>query len=162
MEWLNTLIGSDAQTITWWQMSMRATFIFFYGLVLMRMAGKRLFGRTTRSDIVVSVILGSILSRALTANAQFLPTMAAATVLVLLHKLLAMTAFKYHRLGHVIKGTEDRLVQNGEILWRQMKKNSITEHDLNEAIRLKGKNCDAGRLQAAYIERSGSISIIEQ
>ncbi len=158
--WLHWAIGADATSITWWQMSIRAILIFTYGLVLVRCGGKRTFGKNTSFDIVVAVILGSILSRALTANARFLPTMAAATVLVLLHKFMAAAAFRFHRLGHLIKGTEVQLVKDGEILWRPMKKNSVTEHDLKEALRLGGKILTVGGVKAAYLERSGSISVI--
>ncbi len=161
MDWLHFFIGSDADTIVWWQMSIRAVLIFFYGLLLVRYAGKRVFGKNTSFDIVVGVILGSILSRALTANARFVPTLAAATVLVLLHKLLAAAAFRSPRLGHFLKGQEDQLVENGKILWRPMKKNSITEHDLREASRSSGGVGDITKIKAAYIERSGSISVIE-
>ncbi|MDY0044241.1 MAG: hypothetical protein RBS82_06185, partial [Syntrophales bacterium] len=130
MDWLYLFIGSDSDTIVWWQMSIRAALIFFYGILLVRYGGKRIFGKNTSFDIVQGVILGSILSRALTGNARFLPTIAAATVLVLLHRILALAAFKSSKNGHLIKGTEDMLVENGNILWDQMKKNSITKHVL--------------------------------
>lgn len=160
LSWLHWAVGADAHTITWWQMSIRAVLVFTYGLALVRMGGKRTFGKNTSFDIVVAVILGSILSRALTANARFIPTMAAATVLVLLHKFMAAAAFRFHRLGHLIKGTEVQLVKDGEILWRQMQKSSVTEHDLKEALRLGGKIVRIGGVKDAYLERNGSISVI--
>jgi uncharacterized membrane protein YcaP (DUF421 family) len=142
-------------------MSLRAVLIFFYGLLLVRFAGKRVFGKNTSFDIVLGVILGSILSRALTGNAPFIPALIAATVLVLLHKLIAAVAFRSPGFGHVVKGTEDPLIENGKILWRQMKKNSFTEHDLKEALRSSGGVVDLSGVKAAYLERSGDISVIK-
>ena len=160
MDWLHSLIGSDSDTILWWQMCIRAVLISLYGMLLIRFGGKRVFGKNTSFDIIIGVILGSILSRALTGNARFIPTLAAATTMVLLHKLMASTAFRVRWFGHIIKGMEDQIVKDGTILWPQMKKNSVTENDLREAMRSKGNILDISHVKAAYIERSGDISVI--
>lgn len=53
MEWetlvkgAHLVIGSDSDTITWWQMSIRAVIIFFYLLILIRVGSKRIFGKNT-------------------------------------------------------------------------------------------------------------------
>jgi uncharacterized membrane protein YcaP (DUF421 family) len=160
LDWLDYYIGTDPQTILWWQMSIRAVLIFFVGLVFIRYGGKRVFGKNSSFDIVLGVILGSILSRALTGNSRFIPTVAAAFVMVVLHRLMAEIAFKYRWFGHIIKGEESQLVANGEILWKQMKKNSITEHDLKEAFRNSGV-ADLSSVKEAYLERNGKISVIK-
>jgi uncharacterized membrane protein YcaP (DUF421 family) len=157
---IHLLIGSDAETILWWQMSIRAVFIFISALVLIRLGPTRIFGKNTSFDIVLGVILGSILSRALTANARFFPTLAAAATLVLLHALLAKISFWKRAIGHTIKGVEVKLVEDGEILWEGMKKTSTTRHDLLEALRTKGTEPDVSKVKAAYLERSGKISVI--
>jgi uncharacterized membrane protein YcaP (DUF421 family) len=162
MDGIHNLIGSNAETITWWQMSIRAIFIFFSGLVLVRFGGKRIFGKNASFDIVLGVILGSILSRALTANARFFPTLAAAATLVLLHMLLAKIAFRNKTFGHLVKGMEDRLVVDGAIDWKTMKKTNITEHDLREAARLKGSVMGLEKVREAFLERSGDISVIKK
>lgn len=55
--------------ITWWQETARALLVFSYGLALVRIAGRRIFGKWSALDIIVSVIVGSNLSRALTGSA---------------------------------------------------------------------------------------------
>ena len=52
--------------LTWWQECNRALVVFIYGLAIMRVAGRRVFGKWAALDIIVSVIVGSNLSRALT------------------------------------------------------------------------------------------------
>lgn len=158
---METIIGSDSDTILWWQMVIRAVLIFFVALLLIRFGGTRIFGKNTSFDIVLGVMLGSILGRALTANAPFIPTVAAALVLVLLHILLAAVAFRSKHLGHLVKGTENQLVADGRILWDAMSKSNITEHDLMEALRSRGGQADLNRIKAAYLERSGDISFIQ-
>ena len=157
--WFHALVGASADTILWWQMSVRAILIFFAALLLVRFGGKRAFGKNTSFDIVLSVILGSNMSRALTANAPFLPTLAASAAIVILHMILAKTSFYSRLVGHLIKGNEDRLVESGAIRWPAMRKNNLTEHDLMEALRSAGVD-QLAAVRAAYIERSGQISVI--
>jgi uncharacterized membrane protein YcaP (DUF421 family) len=168
MEWqalvdgIHVIIGSDSDTITWWQMSIRAIGVFFYLLLLIRFGSERIFGKNTSFDIVVSVVLGSSLSRALTGNASFFPTLAASAALVLLHMLLAKAAFKSKRLGHLLKGKEVQLIDSGKFLWDGLRRTSITEHDVLEGLRSSGGITDIEQVKAAYLERSGKISVIKK
>lgn len=73
----------------WWQECARAALIFAYGLALVRIAGRRVFGKWSALDIIVSVIVGSNLSRALTGSAPLFGTLAATTLLMALHWVLA-------------------------------------------------------------------------
>jgi uncharacterized membrane protein YcaP (DUF421 family) len=162
MDSIHHFIGSNADTITWWQMSIRAILIFFSALILVRFGGKRIFGKNSSFDIVLGVILGSILSRALTGNARFFPTLAAALTLVALHMFLAKMAFQSKRIGHLIKGKETQLMAHGKLNWELMKKTDMTRHDLLEAARIKGSVSGFDRVEAAFLERSGDVSIIKK
>lgn len=53
------------------------------------------------------------MSRGLTANAKFFPTLAAPTALVDLHWLLAELSRRNRKLGRPIKGGETLLVEDG-------------------------------------------------
>ena len=63
----------------------RAILIFLYGLVLMRISGRRTFAKWSALDIIVSITSGSALSRALTGSAPLDVTIAAVAVLTFLH-----------------------------------------------------------------------------
>ena len=158
-DWLPSIVGSSTHTMLWWQMMIRAILIFLVTLVFVRFGGKRVFGKNTSFDIVLSVILGSNMSRALTGNAPFLPTIAASVAIVVLHMVLARVSFYNRAIGHLVKGNEDKLVASGNILWDKMKRNNITAHDLMEALRTRGID-RVERVEAAYIERGGQISVI--
>lgn len=147
--------------MTWWQMSARAVGVFFAALVILRMGNHRIFGKSSAFDIVLGIIYGSILSRAITGNSPFVPTIVAAFVLVMLHKFLA--SFTFHTdfgLSSFIKGTPRTLVKDGELQKKAMEENSITENDLTEAIRSSGSYAGIDRIKYAYLERSGKISVI--
>jgi uncharacterized membrane protein YcaP (DUF421 family) len=159
---LHDLIGGDADTITWSQMSLRGTVIFFFGILLVRLAGKRAFGKASAFDIVLAIIIGSNLSRALTASAPFLPTLAASAALALLHRLLAWVAFETSWLGNLIKGSPRCLVSEGEPQKEAMRASQITEEDLHEALRLHAGQEDLAGIEASYLERNGDISFVRR
>ncbi len=112
---VHRVIGSDAAPIAGWQMVCRGVLVFAFGLLLVRVAGRRVFGRYTSFDIVLGVVLGSTLSRTITANAPFLPTLATVTILVLMHWLLAAMAKRSEKFARLVKGVELLLIENGKI-----------------------------------------------
>lgn len=159
MDFFYDIIGTNGNPLEWWQMAIRAVIVFVATLVFIRMGATRIFGRNSAFDIVLVIILGSILSRAITGNAPFLPTIVAAIVLIILHVLVAILSLKINWLGYLVKGTENCLIKDGEMQRDQMKSCYITENDLRESLRVKGKD-DLNTIRDAYLERSGEISII--
>ncbi|WP_404385719.1 DUF421 domain-containing protein [Caenispirillum salinarum] len=159
LDWLHRVIGSDADTITWWQMSIRAAVLFLIGLIYVRLADRRAFGKFGAFDIILAIIVGSNISRAITATVPFIPTVAATGVLVLMHALLTHISCRWQPLGMVIKGREKALMKDGVLDHAAMKTSGVTENDMREAARLKGKP-DLSAFKEAYLERNGSISFI--
>ena len=143
-----------------WQMSLRAVIVFILAIAMIRIGDKRFMGKNSALDVMLGIVYGSLVSRAITGNAPFFPAMAAGLVLILMHWLMSAVAFRSHGFGVLVKGDNRTLVRDGEIQWEAMKKGHITEHDLNEALRNQGKNPDLRQVKAAHLERNGEISII--
>lgn len=91
---IQEVFGDTGSDITGWQMSARAVLIFVYAFALFSLS-RRALNRSSPLDMVVAVIVGSALSRAMTANVPLFPTMAAALVLVIIHGVLAMLASRF-------------------------------------------------------------------
>lgn len=153
------LIGTK-DDIEWWQMAIRAFIIFIVAIFLVRISNKRIFGKHSAFDIVLGIMLGSILSRAITANSPFFSTILAATVLVLLHRLMGFIAWKYDWFGSLVKGNHQMLIDNGKVNWDTMAKKNISRRDLEEALHMQGNVLDIDNIQYAFLERSGDISVI--
>src|SRR5206468_869605 len=92
------------------QMGVRAAVVFVLLLALIRLVDRRFLGKSTPFDVIVAMLLGSVASRAITGNAPFGPTLAAAAVLILLHRVLASLSYRSHRIGLIVKGSERCLV----------------------------------------------------
>lgn len=162
VDFFNLALGIGEETLTWWQMSIRAVVVFIAALIIMRIGNKRIFGKHTAFDIVLGIMYGSILSRAITGNSPFWPTLCAALVLVLLHRFLAFLAYSTSGpFGNFIKGRPVMLVKKGKLLEEELKKNSLTENDLEEAMRSGGVT-RIEEIEYACLERSGDITIIRK
>ncbi|HSH81913.1 MAG TPA: YetF domain-containing protein [Herpetosiphonaceae bacterium] len=159
---LNWALGLelDNQDLDVWRMSLRAVIVFVAAIAMIRLGDKRFMGRSTAFDVILGIIFGSVVSRAITGNAPFFPTLAASLILVLLHWVLSAIAFRSPRFGTWVKGHDRQIIMDGELQWEAMRQSHITEHDLYEAMRSSGYTPDVGAVQAAHLERNGEISII--
>lgn len=154
-------IGLEPKELTFLQVSIRGIIVFVVTIVTVRLASKRSLAEKTAFDAVLAVILGSVLARAINGSGPFFATLGVGFVLVLLHRLFGLVAYFSHGFGILIKGKPDVLVINGRIQHKTMCRNQISQHDLEEDMRLEAKTEDLSKIKVARIERSGDISFIE-
>ena len=155
------LIGRDTDPIAWWQMCVRAVIIFAWAITLYRVLPRRAFGSNATLDIVVVVVMGSTLSRALTGNAPLLPALAATTTLGMLYFVLSFVARRFDPVSRLVKGRPIRLIRDGEIDRKALHGAQLGERDLTESLRLKGIG-EVAEVAEAYIERNGELSVIRK
>lgn len=161
MDVLHAVAGSDAETITWWQMIVRAAIITVYAILLLRLGARRALGDSTVLDIVLAIVVGSALSRALTGTAELLPTMAATGALMILHWLIAALSIRLGWFSFLVKGRPTRIIHRGTVDWPAAKRALVGEHDLSQDLRLQGIASEEA-VEAAYLERNGKLSIIRR
>jgi uncharacterized membrane protein YcaP (DUF421 family) len=147
--------------LTLWQECARAILVFFYGLLLLRLSGRRTFGDWSALDIIISIIIGSALARALTGSAPLPGTLAAAAVLTLLHVAIGYAVAMSKSLSRIIEGAPVELAADGNINQRARRSSMILECDIHEALRSEGLE-DATDAKRIVLEPSGAISIIKQ
>jgi uncharacterized membrane protein YcaP (DUF421 family) len=129
---------------------------------VIRLGNKRLFGKGTAFDTVVAIMIGSVMSRAITASGSgtMLATWTAGLVLIVLHWMLSTLSFHIQPFGSAIKGHEVELVRDGQVLEDGMQKTGTTQRDLHRVMRSEGIVPDISNIRMAYMERDGSISIV--
>jgi uncharacterized membrane protein YcaP (DUF421 family) len=159
METLRTLIGPDNGDASAGQLCARAVILFAIGIIYIRIAGRRTFSQATPVDIIVAIIVGSNLSRAMTGKAPFLPALAATLLLVVLHRLTVMAAIRWDWLARLVKGSPVVLVREGVEDRKAMLRHGIAARDLQEALRLE-KVEEVGKAKLATLENSGRISVV--
>lgn len=159
------LIGSGVESesrLTVMNMVIRAVIVYILAVMMVRIGEKRFFGKNTAFDIILGIMFGSVVSRAITGSTEFLPTLSAGFVLILMHWLFAALAFYVDGVGVFLKGRNRLLVQDGEMLWEAMRDSHITERDLMSALRSQARIDSIEDVKEARLERSGSISVIRK
>jgi uncharacterized membrane protein YcaP (DUF421 family) len=159
MEMLRTLIGPDDGAASAAQLCARAVILFIVGIAYIRIAGRRTFSHASPLDIVVALVVGSNLSRAMTGKAPFWPALAATLLLVVLHRVFAMLTIRWNWLAKIMKAEPVVLVRDGVADRKAMLRHGIGDIDLREGLRLQ--NVEAPEdARLAMLENSGRISVV--
>jgi uncharacterized membrane protein YcaP (DUF421 family) len=160
MSGLDSIFGT-MQHVTWWQECIRAILVFVYGLLLVRITGRRTFGRWSALDIVISIILGSSLSRVLTGSVPFVGTMGAMAIVMGLHWVLGRIVAASPTWSALLEGTPVPLARGGVRDDKAMLTFSVSRSDLEEALRGSGVEslADAG---VVTLEPSGKITVLKR
>lgn len=150
----------EGKNLTVLQMSMRSVVVFAVALILIRLAGIRAFGKHSSFDNVVTIMLGAVLSRAVVGASDFLPTVAASLVLVVMHRIIGSLTTKPSAFSKLIKGERTILFNENGPLDANMKKAQISIDDMLETIRKALHQDSFNDIKRIYAERDGSLSIV--
>lgn len=144
--------------VTLLQECIRAATVFVWGLALVRIAGRRIFGKWAALDIVVAIIVGSNLSRAITGNAPFAGTLSATALMVLMHWLLAILSSRYRTLAFITEGLPVKLIVDGKLHDNARLRHGVTENDIAEALRQSGVK-SIEEVREMSLEPSGKLNV---
>jgi uncharacterized membrane protein YcaP (DUF421 family) len=155
-------VGVDAEPSDAVQAALRTVLVYGMTLALIRIASKRFLSQATAFDVVVAIMLGSIMSRAVSGASPLPVTLLAGAVLLGVHWVFGVLAFHTDWFGPLVKGERVLLIKNGEIQQEGMQRASITSADLAQALRLQTNGTDPSKVRLAYLERNGDISVVPQ
>lgn len=153
-------IGQESHDLGAVEMVLRVPIVYLVALAYIRLGEKRFMGRNTAFDLILAIMFGSIMGRAITGQSPFLPTIASGAALVAVHWAISFAAFHSTFFSKLAKGRGRILIKDGRIQRDEMRRGHIGEHDLLSALRGQGKIDDPADVRLAVLERSGKISVI--
>jgi uncharacterized membrane protein YcaP (DUF421 family) len=159
---LDSILGlerSPAQ-LTFTHMALRGVIVFLAGILFLRLGARRGLARNAGFDVLLSIVLGSVLSRGVNGQASFWPTLGASAVLVGLHQLLGLVGSRVHFVSRLLKGEARVLIKNGSIDLVALRKSLMSHDDLDENLRIHGNTAQVQDVAEARLERSGQISVV--
>lgn len=143
------------------EMVLRAAGIYFFLLVMFRVAGKRSLASMTPFDLILLLIIAEATQQALLGE-DFSITMALLVILTLvaLDRLADFLGWRFPRVGRALDGTPVVLVERGKLLEDRMRLYHLdVEQVLQEARSSQGIG-HLDEIDYAILERSGVISVI--
>lgn len=153
-------LGLEIGDVNAFQMALRTVLIYVFTLFLVRLGSKRFLSEATAFDVIIGIMLGSIMSRAINGSAPVGPTLGAGAVMVAVHWLLGYLSIQLNWFGPLVKGNPIQVIKDGVIDEQGRRKAGLSTLDLEQAMRLNASLTDFSRVELAYMERNGDISII--
>jgi uncharacterized membrane protein YcaP (DUF421 family) len=159
MELIREVIGPDNGNASAAQMCARAVILLIFGIACVWVSGRRTFSQASPLDIIVAIVIGSNISRAMTGSAAFFPGLIATLFLAVLHRLMAWVTVRSKHIASLVKGDPIILVEDGTVNDAALRKEGITRSDLAEAVHL-GQIEHIEDVRLAILEGGGKISIV--
>lgn len=141
---------------------LRATIVYFVIWILTRVVGRRELSTMEPFDLILLVVIGDMVQQGVTQSDYSLTgTMIVIFTLGLLTVSMSYLSFRFARLRPVMEGEPLVLVQDGEIVARNMRRERLTVEELVAEAR-SNQIADLAGIRFAVLETNGTISFIER
>jgi uncharacterized membrane protein YcaP (DUF421 family) len=140
----------------------RAALAFFFILFLTRIVGKRELSSLQPFDLILLVTLGDLVQQGVTQN-DFSVTglMLAAGTIGVLTVVSSWLGWRFQKLRPVLEGAPVIVVEDGEAIMRNLKRERLTLEEVAAEARQQGHD-SLEKIKWAVLETSGRISFIEK
>lgn len=144
------------------QMSFRAIVVFFIALIILRISGRRSFGVGTPLDNIVVILLGAILSRAITGASPFLPVVAGSLMIAVLHRFFSWLKVHSPLFAKITEGEKILLFSNQQFIKVNMSRAQVTEEDIKQATREAHYTGNMYGIDKVWMERNENITFTQK
>jgi uncharacterized membrane protein YcaP (DUF421 family) len=138
----------------------RASVIYFFLLVLIRMLGKRTVGNFTAFDLIVALILGELVDGPIYGDVPLIQGLVALVVISGWAYLDEHLSYRFSVIDRLTGGSPTVLVRDGEIDWKGMAEERINEEELWSLLRLQQIE-KLEDVKQATLETNGELSVIK-
>ncbi len=143
-----------------WGIAVRTIVVYVAVFAGLRLMGKRELGQMTVFDLVVILLIANAVQNAMVGpDSSLQGGLLAAAVLLVANRGLAGVRVRFGRWGRFIEGTPTILVQNGQYVDANMRKEEVEPEEVEMAVREHGLE-SVQSVQLAVLELDGSISIV--
>jgi uncharacterized membrane protein YcaP (DUF421 family) len=140
----------------------RGVAVFFFLYILMRVIGRRELSTLEPFDLILLVILGDAVQQGLTQDDYSMTgAFLAIGTIAMLQLLTSFVSFRFPRLRPVLDGEPIVILQDGEPIDRNMRRERVTIDDLAAAAR-EQNIAHLAEVEWAVMETSGKITFIKK
>jgi uncharacterized membrane protein YcaP (DUF421 family) len=141
---------------------LRAIVLYAFIVFVMRVIGRRELSSMTPFDLVLLIVLGDAIQQGLTQDDYSVTgAILAVATIATLQVFTSYLSFRSKRARTVLEGEPIVLVDHGEIVQRNLKRERMTEDEVAEEMRQQQIG-SLDEVEWAIIEANGSISFIKK
>jgi len=138
----------------------RAVIVFFAVFFITRVVGRRELSTMEPFDLILLIVTGDLVQQGVTQSDYSLTgALTVIATIALLTVALSYVSFKVPRLRPVLEGEPLVLVQDGEIIERNLRRERITVEELLAGARQQ-QIASLAQVRFAVLETNGAISFI--
>jgi uncharacterized membrane protein YcaP (DUF421 family) len=142
--------------------ALRAIFLFFFVYLLTRVIGRRELSSLEPFDLILLIVLGDAIQQGLTQD-DYSVTGAVIVVGTLagLQVIVSYLSFRLPRLRPLLDGEPIVIVEDGDPIERNLKRERLTVEEIMEEARQQQIG-SLDEIQWAVLETSGTISFVKK
>lgn len=138
----------------------RAIFLYIFVIVVMRMMGKREIGQLQPYELAITMIISELVTLPMANNGvPLISGVIPVLVITFTQILLSFITTKSQFMQDLISGTYTIIIENGNLIEKNMIKQKYTIVELLEQLRLNGVS-KISDVQYAILETSGQLSVL--
>jgi len=138
----------------------RAAIIFLFVFVLTRLLGRRELNSLEPFDLILLVVTGDLVQQGVTQNDESLTgALLAISTIGLLTVLLSWLSFRFKRMRPILNGEPLVLVEDGEVIEPNLRRQRLTREEIGAEARLEGIS-SIEDVRWAILENNGRISFV--
>ena len=141
---------------------LRAAVIFVFLYLLMRMLGRRELSSMEPFDIILLVVIGDLVQQGVTqSDYSVTGALLAVSTIALLTVLVSWASFRVAKLRPILAGEPIVLVEDGEVVARNLRRQRLTVEEVEQEARLE-QITSLEDVRWAILETNGEISFVEK
>lgn len=141
--------------------ALRASFVYVFLLIIVRLLGKREIGNTSAFDLIVALILGEVVDEIIYGDVTMLQGVVAILVVAIWHLVNSWASFKSAFIDKLTGASPTVMVKNGQIQRKNLAKERLNEEELLSELRMMGVD-DVKEVKQATLEPNGKVSVIQE
>jgi uncharacterized membrane protein YcaP (DUF421 family) len=139
---------------------LRPIIVYIFLIVGVRLAGKRQLAQLNAFDLVVLLTLANTVQNAIIGDDNSITGgLIGAATLLIINYIVVWYLYDHQKLDHLIEGDADVLIADGKIRQDRLRKELITESELEAAARRQGFG-SLTDVDRAILEPGGTISLV--
>ena len=140
----------------------RAIIIYLLVFAFTRALGRRELSTLQPFDFILLVVIGDLIQSGVTQNDMSVTgVLIVVCTIGILQVIFSYLSFRFRRMRPILQGEPIVLVENGQLIDRNMRRERLTLDDLAEKARLSEIE-SIDEVKWAVLETNGDISFIKQ
>jgi uncharacterized membrane protein YcaP (DUF421 family) len=139
----------------------RATVIYFFLLVVIRLLGKRSVGTSSAFDLVVALMLGEVVDEPIFGDVSMAQGLLAIGIIAAWHFANEWASQRSRRIDRLTAGEPTVLMAHGRFKPEALARERINQREVLSQMRVQGID-DTAEVKCATLELGGQISFIKE